>query len=253
MSVTEIMTQYKELLSLQQEFKMRYDDLLVVGAELEFYLLQDICPQQISELIGYELKPEKGLGQYEINFTPSTDLDGFAAEINRVKCLLEQQAHTLGGKVMFDAKPFADDYGSSLHIHINSQRQIHDVQDYARILCAHLPSYLHACFDSNDDLKRLDRHFMAPEHICWGGNNRSVMIRIPDARPLRIEHRLPGANIDPRKALRGILSSLLDGLSRYEGQYCQLPFAKIHGNAFDEQYNLPKIVPLCGSGMTDEQ
>ena len=89
------------------------------------------------------------------------------------------------------------------------------------------------------DRERLDEKFMAPTHICYGGNNRTVAIRIPDSIPRRLEHRLPAASADPASVIYAILASIVKGLSdRIDTKI----YAKIFGNAFDKQYGLQRIL-----------
>jgi glutamine synthetase len=50
----------------------------------------------------------------------------------------------------------------------------------------------------------------SPSSITFGGNNRTHMIRIPDAG--RIEHRLPDNSANPYLLMAGILAAGLDGI-----------------------------------------
>ena len=81
---------------------------------------------------------------------------------------------------------------------------------------------------------------MAPTHVCYGGNNRTVAIRIPDSIPKRLEHRVSAASADPAIIIYTILASIEKGLSR---QINTDGYKKIFGNAFDNQYDLEKILP----------
>jgi glutamine synthetase len=85
---------------------------------------------------------------------------------------------------------------------------------------------------------RLDSKFMAPTHISYGGNNRSVLVRIPNSIPRRLEHRLAAASADPSEVIYAILFSILKGL-RTPSKIKTLE--KTYGNAYDKQYNLSKI------------
>ncbi len=76
---------------------------------------------------------------------------------------------------------------------------------------------------------------MAPTHISFGGNNRTVAIRMPDSRPHRLEHRLSSPSIEPYIAIYAILKSILLGLDNPD-IINKIP--KTFGNAFDDQYNL---------------
>lgn len=54
-----------------------------------------------------------------------------------------------------------------------------------------------------------------PTRICWGGNNRTAALRLPESViPLRhIEHRVCGADADPFAAVRALLSGIDYGLT----------------------------------------
>ena len=82
---------------------------------------------------------------------------------------------------------------------------------------------------------------MAPTHISYGNNNRTVMIRMPDSYPKRLEHRLAAADADPYLVIYAILNSIFQGIPNY-AKINRLE--KIYGNAFDTQYNLMMIKEL---------
>jgi glutamine synthetase len=114
-----------------------------------------------------------------------------------------------------------------------------DAEKYARILCHYLPLTITAFLPKEEDYQRLDSRFMAPTHICYGGNNRTTLIRIPDSLPKRIEHRLASADANPYEVIYAILSSIYSGL-KHPQQITKID--KIYGNAYDPQYNLVKIL-----------
>lgn len=232
-----MVNKYNPLVHIQNHFRLVHNATIIIGAELEFYLSPEINPNKLSEIIGYEIKDEKGHNQFEISFAPSSDVAQIAQEIENTRDNIINVSKTLGGDANFNSKPFKDDYGSSMQIHLNIL-ELDKIEEYARILCKTVYRYIHACLPSIKDYQRLDSRFMAPTHISWGGNNRSVMIRIPDSLPKRLEHRLPGANVDAAIVIHSILESLNYGIFHELGK-CN--FSKTYGNAFDEQYSLQKI------------
>ena len=79
---------------------------------------------------------------------------------------------------------------------------------------------------------------MAPSHVCFGGNNRSVAIRVPEAYPRRLEHRVSSPITDSYLAICAILQALYLGIDKPSSISSH---GKIYGNAFLEQYNLQPL------------
>ncbi|MGH3343313.1 MAG: type III glutamate--ammonia ligase, partial [Carbonactinosporaceae bacterium] len=52
----------------------------------------------------------------------------------------------------------------------------------------------------------------APAYVTYGGNNRTVMLRVPDAG--RVEHRGVDGSANPYLAMTAILAAGLDGIDR---------------------------------------
>jgi len=105
-------------------------------------------------------------------------------------------------------------------------------------LCHYMtPTFLVFAPDENH-YARFDGELMAPSRVSYGGNNRSVAVRIPDSRPYRLEHRLSSPLTDPYLALFTIIKSLYLGIKNPDkiGSH-----TKIYGNAFDEQYGLEPL------------
>lgn len=216
------------------------------GVELEFYLAPNINHEQLSALIGYNVKREKGHYQFEIDLAPSKDLAHYAELISKTRQLILHGANKLGGQANFDPKPFEDDYGNSMHLHIDF-KPVGRVSDIAKkeflnrvaaSLCYFMLDSMIIFLPNEDDYKRLDKRFMAPTHVCYGGNNRTVAIRMPASIPLRLEHRVPSSNADPYMVMIAILNAIAKGL---ENPSIISNFPKIYGNAFDEQYGLIEL------------
>ena len=223
---------------MQNAFQDELQLTPVVGGELEFYLSTNIDKQILSDKTRLNIITEKGQNQFEINIPHSSNLVAAAKEIANIRSGIINTSIDLGGFADFSSKPFQNDYGSSMHIHINFIQE-YDIEKCAQILCNTLDQHIDSCLPTAQDYERLDAKFMAPTHIAWGGNNRTMLIRIPDSKPIRLEHRLPAANSDPAIVLYSILSSLKEGLLTRNNNTCYLP--KIYGNAFDKQYNLVRI------------
>lgn len=222
-----------------------------VGAELEFYLhnLKDnsqiIALEQVviqlSENKVTRFQKERGYSQYEIDIAPSIEVNNYPEIIANLRNIITHEASKMSLQADFSSKPFKNDFGSSLHIHLNFVGDGTDVEKYAEILCHYLPLDLEIFLPKKEDYERLDSRFMAPTHISYGGNNRTTLIRIPDSLPRRIEHRLASANSNPYKVIIAILSRIYDGLKNPQAV---AKLAKTYGNAYDEQYNLVEIQSL---------
>lgn len=233
----DLVKQYNLLSTLQHRFKNELGLTACVGVEIEFYLKDINDISLLEQKIGQKIKEEKGKNQYEIDLEPSEDLVIGAKHVSKIRQKIIDSAKALGGEADFSSKPFKDDYGSSMHVHLNFLED-DNIEKYAKILCHFLPETIDAFLPKKEDYLRLDSEFMAPTHISYGGNNRSVLIRIPDSLPKRLEHRLPAADADLASILCAMLISIEKGLKNPE-LIEDLP--KIFGNAFDPQYNLKKI------------
>lgn len=215
------------------KLKQEFDLIPYIGTEIEFYLLND----NISGA-PFVIKGEKGLHQYEIDLPPLSNATLAADAIIKAKIEL-QKWHP---DINFAPKPFADDYGSAMHFHINLLRgdtNYYDdqkkLEDGAQTLCHYLKQTFLVFAPSEDHYARFEGKMMAPTKVAYGGNNRSVAIRIPDAKPSRLEHRVASPMTDPHLAIFTILKSLYLGLKNPSNLR---NYTKIYGNAFDDQYDL---------------
>ncbi len=209
----------------------------IIGVEIEFYLQDD----NISNA-PLELKKEKGKFQYEIDLPPSDDIIDYISRINTAKNLLTEWRDDIN----FSPKPYLDDYGNSMHLHVNFLTNkgmnffdnIDNINIAASSLCHYLLQHLLVFANTQDSYLRFDHKFMAPSHICFGSNNRSVAVRIPESGSKRLEHRVSSPVTDPYLAIFAILQGIYLGLK--EPSHIN-KYVKIYGNAFDSQYNLEKL------------
>lgn len=229
--------------------KLKHNLTPIIGVEIEFYLNQKIDISQFELLVNndlhtvYELKikKEKGNNQFEINLPPSHDLIKYIQEISTIKDILRKAAFQLGCSVIFSPKPIQDDYGNSMHFHINFLNNNSNalLMLAARGLCHYMLDSFLVFMCSDEDYLRIDKNFMAPTHISFGGNNRTVALRIPDSHPKRLEHRLASPLTNPYLAIYTILKSILLVLHSQPESIKKIN--KIYGNAFDQQY---KLIPF---------
>jgi len=95
---------------------------------------------------------------------------------------------------------------------------------------------IHIFVPTEESRKRIEPWFNAPTKICWGRNNRSTAIRIPDSKPKRIEHRVSGADAEPLKVISAIVDAASYGIVNQTP-----PDEEIFGNAWEDKYNKPLI------------
>lgn len=230
---------YNLLEGIKNELQNNFGLTACVGVEIEFYLSDVVDISVLEKMIGHVIKAEKGQNQYEMDLLPSQDLVEYAKYIKLAREKVVQAAKDLGGYADFSSKPYINDYGSSMHIHLNFLED-KDIEKYAQILCYYLSDDISVFLPQEEDWNRLDEKFMAPTHVCYGGNNRTVAIRIPDSMPKRLEHRVSAASADPAAVIYAILTAITKGLS---SSIDTKAYSKIFGNAFDEQYDLARISP----------
>lgn len=225
-----------------------------IGAELEFYFygksIADIQQILASKLVKFDkIVTEEGEGQFEVIFPPFEDVVALCDNIVAARMALE----VLGAN--FKAKPFTDQPSSGMHIHLSLYNrdkanvfvnQNGDTEsEYLKIALAGLVHFMAASTryfmpESEDYLRFNDKHFVG-KYIAWGGNNRTVVLRVPtttfEPQNKRIEHRLASSSADPYL----VVSCMLVSISYALQNKLQLELPKIHGNAFDSQYSLQEL------------
>jgi glutamine synthetase len=85
--------------------------------------------------------------------------------------------------------------------------------------------------------KRFTEGSFAPTAVAWGRDNRTCAMRVVGHGPaLRVENRLPGADVNPYLALAAMIAAGLDGIDRG----LELP-PEVPGNAYsdDELAHVP--------------
>lgn len=231
-----------------------------IGIELEFYaktITLDILKQHLAKVLNleqcvYELIEEEGQGQYELVVAPSDNIIAYAQAIDT----LRNHLVTLDG-IDFSAKPYADEPGSAMHVHVslydahgNNLFHTSEIQENSNYLAwaiaallEKMPASMPIFCPHEADYQRYhfpDRN--TPSTISWGGENRTVALRIPAIgeayHDKRIEHRVPSPRADIYHVVAEILSTTMDGLHAKK----QAAIAKTFGNAWDEQYGLAPLI-----------
>ena len=172
---------------------------------------------------GMEVENSKGecnLGQHEINFKYGEALesaDGHVIYKNGAKEIAAQEEMA----ITFMAK-FNEAEGNSCHIHCSLAKQeggnafADDRQLFERFLAGQL-----ACMQELtllyaphvNSYKRFSAGSFAPTAVAWGNDNRTCSMRVVGhGEGLRIENRMPGADVNPYLALAAMIAAGLHGV-----------------------------------------
>lgn len=172
-------------------------------------------------------------GQYEVNLLHVADVVTACDRAVLLKRTIRQTALRHGVIATFMAKPFADLAGSGLHVHVSLLdgegrnafagempdprigRAISPLMRHAVAGLVHTMAEGMAIFAPHaNSYRRLRPGTYAPVSAMWGGDNRTLPIRIPggDARDLRIEHRVAGADASPYLVAAAVLAGMLHGI-----------------------------------------
>jgi glutamine synthetase len=237
----------------------------VIACEIEFYLhgastagveplFRDLRVACQANTIGiYHIEKERGAEQYEVALTPVRGVEEASHQSVWLKSWLAEKSIHYGLKVDFSAKPFADQPGSGLHIHLHledeSGQNVYTKDDTKMSdalrwsiggLLAKLPADMAIFAPSENSYLRFHHagdH--TPTTISWGANNRTCSIRLPDGRRhfKHIEHRVAGADADPKLVIEAIVAAVACGLEQ------QLdPGPQIYGDARLPMYGLPSLL-----------
>jgi glutamine synthetase len=160
---------------------------------------------------------EYAAGQYEINLQHIDDPVLACDHAVLLKRAVKAAAKKHGYVACFMAKPFEEDSGNGLHIHMslvdrNGKNYFSQGKDsmavppFSARLRHAIGGLLKTMADSTailapnaNSYRRLRPENFAPVDPNWGVNHRSVAIRIPqsDSKNLRFEHRVAGADANP--------------------------------------------------------
>jgi glutamine synthetase len=184
---------------------------------------------------------EYGLGQYEINLRHGGDPVRAADQAVLLKRIIRGVARARGLDATFMAKPFMDQAGSGMHVHVSlddGQGGNRFGQDGGETLLesaiAGLQATMYdavALFAPNFNSYRRYRGPFTPSSLDWSHNNRSVAVRIPVEKGSgrRLEHRVAGADASPHLVLAAILAGVHLGVT--EGRRPTTPVSGRHESA----------------------
>ena len=174
---------------------------------------------------------EHGAGMYEINLR-HTDALRAADQTMLYKSGCKEIAAQMGALPTFMAK-FADNVdGCGGHIHQSlwsadgEESAFWDdggdhhlspvLKQYLAGLLATIPEFMLMYAPNVNSYKRIVPRTWVPTNLTWGLDNRTVALRVIASSPnaIRIENRVPGADLNPYLALAASLAGGLHGIER---------------------------------------
>jgi glutamine synthetase len=163
-------------------------------------------------------KGECNLGQHEINFRHAPILasaDSHAIYKNGAKEIAAQEDMAISFIAKWDHNE-----GNSCHIHLSLSGGVfgEDEALFHHFLAGQLACLreLTLLFAPNvNSYKRFQPGSFAPTAVAWGRDNRSCALRVVgDGPSLRVENRVPGADVNAYLALSAMAASGLHGIER---------------------------------------
>jgi glutamine synthetase len=219
--------------------ELRYEGLTPLGWYVEdYHLLQGTREEHYNGAVRRHLsrsgipvetsKGEWGRGQHEMNIRYSEMLE-MADRHSVMKLLMKETAERLGMSVTFMAKPSADEAGSSCHIHVSlwdGDRNVFAGSDrigpvegsdtfrwFLGGFMRHVDDLMPFFAPTVNSYKRYQDGSWAPTRIAWSYDNRTAGFRVVGrGQSLRIECRIPGADVNPYLAYAAVLAAGLDGI-----------------------------------------
>lgn len=166
---------------------------------------------------------EAAPGQTELNLAP-TDPIRLGDNWARTRQVMREVAHELGHTVSFMAKPTAG-FGQGSHINLSLQRDgvnqffaedgpSHVMRHAIGGLLATMEGATSIALPQITSYRRLVDLTGPPTTVSWGVNNKSAAVRAITGHPKysRIEHRLPGSDVNPYLALAAVLAGVVAGI-----------------------------------------
>ena len=171
-------------------------------------------------------------GQFEVNLRHHDDPVLACDHAVLLKRVIKAAARKHGFVACFMAKPFKEDAGNGLHIHMSLvDRKGNNYFSHGRETLASppfsarlrhavggllktMPEATAISAPNANSYRRLRPDMFAPVEPNWGVNHRVVAVRIPqaDANNLRFEHRAAGADANPYLVTAAVVAGVHYGL-----------------------------------------
>jgi glutamine synthetase len=165
-------------------------------------------------------KGECNFGQHEVNFRYSdalTTADQHAIYKNGSKEIAAQEGMALTYMAKYDERE-----GNSCHIHCSlaqsggaplfgDDQALFDRFVAGQLACMREMSLMFA--PNVNSYKRFQPGSFAPTAVAWGKDNRTCPLRVVGHGPsLRVENRVPGADVNPYLAIAAMIAAGLHGI-----------------------------------------
>jgi glutamine synthetase len=223
-----------------------------VGVEIEFHLLDDQGAPLVGGMQTYSLEvlnqldpvfgeildglrpfveleggnTEYGPGQCEVNLGYVDALEA-ADQAARFKYATRELARRRNAIATFMAKPFGDQAGNSMHLHLSLWRGNEpafapdgDAENALMRhalggILRHLPGIVLYGAPTVNSYKRFELGSFAPTSVNWGGDNRTVAVRSLLSTPgaTRLELRTGAADAQPHWAIASLLAAVVAGIA----------------------------------------
>jgi len=197
----------------------------VDGLESFFANVRSGCDEQgvLADTIISELGP----GQFEINLKHVPDPLAAADQAIWFKRMVKGISRKYNYSASFMAKPYAEESGCGFHVHFSLldkdgnnlfDNGADEGTDMLRHAIAGMLKIMPECMlmfaPHLNSYHRFQDGSHAPVYACWGYENRTVAVRVPESDPeaRRIEHRVSGADANPYLVLAAVLTGALYGL-----------------------------------------
>lgn len=189
---------------------------------------------------------EYGLGQWEINLQHADSLD-MADRHALFKLAVKATAARHGLAATFMPRPYADDLGSSCHLHVSlrdtdgtplfhdptGERGTSQLMRHATGgILAHMPDLMLWWAPTINSYRRTASEEFAGGGVSWGYDNRTTSVRMLGTGPssMRLEFRVPGADVNPHLAAAGLLAMMQSGIDDEAD-----PGQAVVGNAYERR------------------
>jgi len=181
--------------------------------------------------VKYHHSENGGPGQVEIEIEFAT-LKEVADRTQKLKYIVKNLAIDEGKTVTFMPKPFYEEAGNGMHVHMHmfkkGQPVFFDEAGYSQLsstalsaiagILTHAGALTAITCPSTNSYKRLVPGYEAPVTVCFATANRSSVIRIPGYAKApsdkRFEFRPSDATTNPYLAYSALVMAMIDGITR---------------------------------------